>query len=208
MEYPFLALGALVLSSTYSPGPNNLMSMALGKQLGFKRAYKYALGAYLGYVTLLTLIAIFNGIIYRVLPSIIVYIGALGALYLCYLAWNMVRAKRDFDQKERSLIPEERLFVTAFFLQFINPKGTIFGLTILSTFAFPYFQDAPRIALLIGFLMFNMICSLSLWMGLGTAMSHFIAKYEKPFNIVMALALLYCAYAISGLDKLIAGLGL
>ena len=202
MNYPFATLITLLLSSVYTPGPNNLMSMALGQKIGFKKTSKYIIGACLGYFCMVVCVFFFNSLLYRLLPSFDIALGIFGAIYLCYLAYCVLKGSKNKSKKNDSIIPEDKLFITAFFLQFINMKAVAVALTIFSNFVFPYFQDIPRVAILIISLTILTLSSLSLWAWGGAFLSKFITNHQKAFNIVMALALIYCAFSISGLDKL------
>ena len=202
MNYPFATLITLLVSSLYSPGPNNLMCMALGQKIGFKKTSKYIAGACLGYFCMVTSIYLFNSLLYRLLPSFDTVLGVFGALYLCYLAYCVLKGSKNKSKNNEPIIPEDKLFITAFFLQFINMKAVAVALTIFSNFVFPYFQDIPRVAILIISLTILTLSSLSLWAWGGAFLSKFITNHQKAFNIVMALALLYCAFSISGLHKL------
>ncbi|MCS5431594.1 LysE family transporter, partial [Staphylococcus aureus] len=81
-------------------------------------------------------------------------------------------------------------------LQFINPKGIIYALTVISTFITPFSTDwqkqLPFIILLaiIGFL-----GTLS-WGVLGSLFKSFISTHERIFNFVMAGLLVYVAINI------------
>lgn len=202
MNYPIIPLITLIVSSIYTPGPNNLMCMALGQKIGFKKTSKYIMGACLGYACMLTSIYLFNSVLYRLLPSIDTALSILGGIYLCYLAWCVLKGSKNKLKKSESIIPEDKLFVAAFFLQFINMKAVVFSLMIFSTFVFPYFQDIPRVAILITGLVVATFSSLNLWAWGGSFLNKFITNHEKVFNIVMALALLYCAFSIARPDKL------
>lgn len=196
MTYPLAAFLTLTLSSTFSPGPNNFMCMTLGQKYGFKKTLKYITGALLGYCCLLILLALLNTVLYNYIPTIKYVMGILGALYLSYMAWKIYHSSSSSKSKPSNFIAEDKLFLTGMYLQFINPKAVLFGITILSTFAFPYFQDFQRIGLLILSLVFVTSLSLSIWASFGSLLNNFVKNNEKVFNAVMALVLLYCAYVI------------
>ncbi len=195
MTFPLVAFVTLSVSSTFSPGPNNIMCMTLGQNLGFKSSLKYMAGVILGYSTVLTLIAIFNSIISIYFPSVNNIFKILGAIYLFYLA-IMIFFKSNKAKKDSTLIEENKLFITALFFQFINPKAILFGLSVFATYVFPYFDDIKNIASVIIFLNFLTFSSLSLWSGFGAILHNFIKNNEKAFNITMSGLLIYCALAI------------
>lgn len=201
MSYPTVAFLTLAVSAIFSPGPNNIMCMTLGQNIGFKKSTKYMMGALVGYTMVLILIALFNGIIVYYFPIINNFLKFVGVAYLLYLAGIIFYSSFLPQEKKKTaaLIEEEKLFLTAIGLQFMNPKAVLFGITIMSTFAFPYFQDIFRISLLILVLVSMTLCSLMLWAGMGSLLHNFVKNHEKSFNTVMALLLIYCALVISGL---------
>ena len=196
MAYPFTAFLSLALSAIFTPGPNNILCMTLGQKLGFKKTLKYIAGALLGYCSLLVLLALLNAVLYKYIPAIKYIMGVLGALYLSYMAWKIYHSSSNSKSKSSNFIDEDKLFITGIYLQFINPKAVLFGITILSTFAFPYFQDPQRIGLLILTLVFLTSISLCTWASFGSLLNNFVKNNEKVFNITIALVLLYCAYVI------------
>ena len=196
MAYPFTAFLSLALSAIFTPGPNNILCMTLGQKLGFKKTLKYIAGALLGYCSLLILLALLNAVLYKYIPAIKYIMGVLGALYLSYMAWKIYHSSSNSKSKSSNFIDEDKLFITGIYLQFINPKAVLFGITILSTFAFPYFQDPQRIGLLILTLVFLTSISLCTWASFGSLLNNFVKNNEKVFNITIALVLLYCAYVI------------
>ena len=196
MTYPLTAFLTLALSAIFTPGPNNILCMTLGQKLGFKKTLKYIAGALLGYCSLLVLLALLNAVLYKYIPAIKYIMGVLGALYLSYMAWKIYHSSSNSKSKSSNFIDEDKLFITGIYLQFINPKAVLFGITILSTFAFPYFQDPQRIGLLILTLVFLTSISLCTWASFGSLLNNFVKNNEKVFNITIALVLLYCAYVI------------
>ena len=84
LEY-FLPLLTLCMIQSGTPGPNNIMLTASGKNFGFIKTIPHMLGVVLGYLTLLTvlglgLITIFEQ--YPIVQEILKYIGACYLLYL------------------------------------------------------------------------------------------------------------------------------
>ena len=207
MTYPFAAFLSLALSAIFTPGPNNILCMTLGQKIGLKKTLKYIAGALLGYGSLLVLLALLNAVLYKYIPAIKYVMGILGALYLSYMAWKIYHSSPSTNSKSNTFIAEDKLFITGIYLQFINPKAVLFGITILSTFAFPYFQDPQRIGLLILTLVSLTSISLCLWASFGSLLNNFVKNNEKVFNITMALILLYCAYVILDPISLIKAFG-
>ena len=81
-------------------------------------------------------------------------------------------------------------------LQFINPKGILYGLTVVATFILPFQSSTISITLFSIFLGF--IGFLSTFVGecSGLFFRNFFQNIKNQFNIVMALLLLYVAISI------------
>ncbi len=199
MSFPLVEFLTLSITTTFTPGPNNIMCMTLGQNVGFRRTLPYILGVVIGYGTLLVLVATFNRLVLLYFPFMNLPLRMLGTGYLVYLAGMILYSafKTSDSQKEVPLIPEDRLFITSTLFQFVNPKALLFALSIFSTYILPYFQDIYRMGLAIVYLLFITVCSLMLWSGCGSILQSFIQNHKKPFNTVMAGLLLYCAINIA-----------
>lgn len=192
---PIMPLLIFAVVGVFTPGPNVIMSINMGRQIGFRRAFPVITGMIAGFTAIMFLTAMFNIYLTRVMPSIRGYIGAIGALYILWLA-----AKMFMPRKGSSAVPgESRPFLTGVMLQFINPKVFFYGLTIMASFILPYY-DSPPAALLfsIGLGMINLV-SLSCWACFGAVFQRCFKAHEKALNVVMAALLVYCAYSVSGI---------
>ncbi|MGL4677045.1 MAG: LysE family translocator [Brevinema sp.] len=196
MAFPLTAFLTLSISSAFSPGPNNITCMVLGQQIGFKKSIPYILGIISGYTVLLIGISLFHTLIAQYIPTYL--LGILGAVYLCYLAWTLLQTS---SKKQNTRLIESNFFLAAFLFQFINPKGVLFGITLISSFAFPYANNIP-IGLIVSFLVFLTLCSVSIWAVFGSLLQHFLYQHQKKFNLVMALLLIYSAFVVSGISNL------
>ena len=205
MTYPLLTFLILIFSFTFSPGPNTIMCMAISQKLGFKKSLYHTAGCIIGYFFLLVILACLNSILYKCIPIITLYLGILGAIYLTYLAW-IVYNSSNANSKQKKMMSEDNIFTSSFLFQFINPATIIFGITIINTYAFPYFQDTPRIFLVICTMVIAMASALLTWSAFGSLLHHFILKHQKAFNTVMALLLFYCAFSVSGIFPIIQNL--
>ncbi|UQW80444.1 LysE family translocator [Staphylococcus edaphicus] len=97
--------------------------------------------------------------------------------------------KKAFDAKYSSI-------KYAMLLQFINPKGIIYALTVISTFVTPhYITWLSQISLVIILALVGFLGTLS-WASVGSLLNKWIAKHELPFNIVMSCFLIYIAFSI------------
>lgn len=59
----------------------------------------------------------------------------LGAIYMLYLAIKIITSKNNDKDNNGD---KNNSFLTGMFLQFVNPKGILYGITAISTFILPY----------------------------------------------------------------------
>ncbi|MCG8572042.1 MAG: LysE family transporter [Spirochaetes bacterium] len=194
------AFFSFVFVTTFTPGPNNIMSTTLGKQFVYKKALPFILGVGTGFLTIMLLCSFFAEVIYRYLPGIKTPVGILGALYMLYLAYKILKSKTKTQEENNG----ELHFYHGVIMQYLNPKGIFYGLTVTSTFIVPHFKETAVIILLAMLLAVISITSCSTWALFGAVFHKLLKRpfIQKSFNIIMALLLVYCAYSISGLDKL------
>ena len=180
--------------ASFTPGPNNIMALFFSQNSGFKKAFRFSIGVGVGFLILLCLSQIFNTTLHSAFPKIEIFMKIFAFIYLMYLAYKIFMSsingtKKGFDAKFSSV-----RFATI--LQFINPKGVIYALTVISTFVTPVYTNWITQLLLVVILAFIGFLGTLSWAGLGSLFKVWIAKHELLFNIVMACLLVYVAFSI------------
>jgi len=190
----FLSYAVIV---SFTPGPNNIMSLYNASRNGFKKNMEFSLGVASGFFIIMMLCSFFNYFLNSLLPTIQPVMSLVGAAYMLYLAYKIFRSKppTEHDGESGQIIN----YKTGLMMQFVNPKAILYGITIVSTFIMPYFTSWYILTLFSLFLAFIAILSTSLWAISGSIFTKVLTKYHKPFNIVMSLLLVYTAVSISGL---------
>jgi cysteine/O-acetylserine efflux protein len=187
-----LSFMAFSLLAIFTPGPNNIMALCNAGKYGFKKSLPFNLGVAAGFVLLLAVCLAFSFALYSVLPSVKPVMTVIGAAYMLYLAWKTLRSGRHGEGKKR----EYTTFLSGMLLQFVNPKGVLFCITVTSNYLVPYFKTLPPLvgfSLLLSLLTLISTCS---WSAFGALFQRVIAKNQTAFNIVMALLLVYCAVSL------------
>lgn len=187
----FFAFFTYVILTTYTPGPNNLMSMASGNLVGFRRSIGFTIGVGVGFFLVLMVSLIFNRALMILLPRYGFIMRLVGAGYILWLAYHVLMDSGDSGQKYKAYG-----FSRAILLQFINPKGIFYAITLCTTFLLPHYQDPLPLVLFSAMLGLISISSCLCWAAFGSVLKRFMAQYRKPFNVVMALLLVYVAYSI------------
>jgi len=180
-----------VLVTTFTPGPNNTMSLVSGKNNGYKKSLKFLFGIFTGFFILMMLCGFFNRILFSVLPSIKPYISIAGSLYMLYLA--VIILKSDLGSHS---YPINFSYKKGLFLQFMNIKVIMYGLALYGTFISPYF-DGLWVVIISAFLLASMsFTSISLWSLSGSRFSRIINLHPGVFSVVTAGLMAFSSVSI------------
>lgn len=192
---PFLSFLLFVLVSSFTPGPNNFMAMSFANKYGFKKTIKFSLGVSAGFFVLALMCSIFNLLLISILPIIKIPLTILGVGYILYLAYKTLTSK-GINNNEKNDETNKNLFLIGVLIQFINPKGILYGITVVSTFILPYYTSYFSYFIFSLFLGIIGFLSSLCWSIFGSIFQKSLSKYQKPFNIIMALLLIYSAISI------------
>ena len=183
---PFLTY-AVVTTST--PGPNTLMSMSNGSQLGFRRALPFNCGILAGFSLVMILCTMLCSTLSTMLPVVKKPMLVIGAAYLLYLAWRTWR--RDGVADAGAV---RSGFVSGFLLQFVNPKIYIYCIVAMEGYVLPVYAGKPVV--LLGFALLLAVIGFSFtlcWSAFGSLLRQLFSKHARVINSCMALALVWCA---------------
>jgi len=117
-----------------------------------------------------------------------------GVGYMLYLAFKILTSKEGDRDNEGE--DKRNLFLVGILLQFVNPKGILFGITVVATYILPYYSSSVSYFFFSLFLGIVGILSTFSWALFGSAFQKILQQYRQPFNIVMALLLVYSAISI------------
>ncbi len=180
------------LLAIFTPGPNNIMALGNAGRHGFKKSLPFNFGVAVGFLLVLAASVAFSAALYGVLPQVKPWMAAIGAAYMLYLAYKTLRSKPHGQAEGKEHIS----FLSGVVLQFINPKGVLFGITVAANYITPYYHTLPPIAALAMALAVLTVGSTCSWAAFGAMFQRFLAKRQTAFNIVMALLLVYCAVSL------------
>lgn len=98
----------------------------------------------------------------------------------------------------------QALFVTGFLMQFVNPKVVMFTLTVMPSFV--ALAQGSRGGVAAGVAAVSVIgwAAFAAWVGFGALLRRFLSAYRRVVNVLMALFLVYCAVAMSGVQQVLA----
>jgi len=193
-QMPLVSFLVFVIITSFTPGPNNIMAMAFANKHGLARTLQFCLGVGVGFLTITGLSCLFNRVLTNIMPMIEFPLTILGVVYMLYLAFKILTSKENNSDKEEE--NKRNLFIVGVFLQFVNPKGILFGITVVATYILPYYSSYVSYLLFSLFLGMVGIISTFSWALFGSAFQKILLQYRQSFNIVMALLLVYSAISI------------
>ncbi|MBP3710355.1 MAG: LysE family transporter [Treponema sp.] len=175
-----------------TPGPANLTSLYTALQYGKEKALKQWVGLFTGF----TIISILSVILTYCIGSVVtVYAGAcafVGAAYLLYLAFHILRATYTSGEH----LVAYRGFRSGLFVQLTNAKIMIFCFTALSSYVLPYNRSFKALLAVGLFLPFTGPVANLVWLFAGAALQRFFVNHTKAINIAMFISLVLCAASL------------
>lgn len=185
---PFLIF-AFVASIT--PGPTNILVLGHGARFGLRATLPLVLGASLAAALIVLLVGLGLGEALQRYPRVRQAMSLLGALWLSWLAWQLLRsAAQSFEAASathRELGP-----LGAALLQLVNPKVWMMAVAVVSVFAAGSADKALRVAQLsFVFLLMTLPC-MSVWALLGAGSARLLQSPQRVrrFNQLLAILLL------------------
>lgn len=184
----FEQLSALILFafvSTFTPGPNNIMLMTSGANVGYMRTLPHMCGIAFGFAFMVLLVGLGLSSIFEAYPAAHHVLKYVSLLYLGYLALKIAlsgRASAVEDFKPMS-------FLGAASFQWVNPKGWSMALSSVTL----YSNGGSWLELLIissTFLIVN-FPSGTFWILAGRELQRWLTSNirVRSFNVTMAALL-------------------
>jgi threonine/homoserine/homoserine lactone efflux protein len=187
--FPFLTY---VFVTTFTPGPNNILSMSNGLRYGYRRTLGFLAGITSGFLVVMLMSGLLNVALARLVPQIRIWLNLFGAAYMVYLAAHVALAK---PTEERPHANGLNTFGAGFALQFVNLKGILYGVTVFAMFITPAYQNPIIVSLFAPVLACIGFVSVSSWALGGNLFRSFLRRYERVFNLAMGALLIYTAAA-------------
>ena len=191
IEY-FIPLLILCIVQSGTPGPNNIMLTASGKNFGYIKTIPHMLGVVLGFLTLIIVFGLGLTVIFSKYPIIQFILRIVGSIYLLYLSYRIYTSVNTEDLSKSKPIT----FMESSLFQYVNPKGVMMAITTISIYTdhinFKYISsfNEGMIYILIAFTISNLIAVIT-WTSVGVFIGQFIksARGIKIFNALMAFFL-------------------
>jgi len=188
MHPEILSISLFWFVAAYTPGPNNIVASYSGFNFGIIKTLPLILGVTLGFTSLVFFLTIGLINVFKLFPIIQIIIKYLGTLFLLYLAYKISFSGASTEVNKKNPVK----FVETFLFQYLNPKGVMVAIVVVSTYVDlgeNYFSYATQVILLA--LLFSGT-SITAWTFIGKFLRKFATneKFIKYFNYVMSLLLI------------------
>ncbi len=191
IEY-FIPLLILCIVQSGTPGPNNIMLTASGKNFGYIKSIPHMLGVVIGFLSLIIVFGLGLTVIFSKYPIIQFVLRIVGSIYLLYLSYRIYSSVNTEDLSKSKPIT----FMESSLFQYVNPKGVMMAITTISiytdhiNFKFISSFNEGMIYILIAFTISNII-AVTTWTSVGVFIGQFIksARGIRVFNALMAFLL-------------------
>ena len=185
----FFAVLFFAVSTTVTPGPNNVMIMSSGVNYGIKASVPHWLGICLGFPLMVLLVGLGFGVVFERYPHLHQLIKVLGVAYLLWLAWRIASAEPIAIEQGKS---KPFSFIQAALFQWVNGKAWVMASGAVAAFTSVggiYWLEVSIITL--AFLLVAFPC-VGVWLVFGAALRKILTKavFQRAFNITMAIILL------------------
>lgn len=181
--------------TVWSPGPNNILLLSNASKYGIRKNMKFMAGIWTGSLSLMILSGLLCRTLSDVIPGIAPVMKYIAAAYMLYLAYQTMRrlppGEKDADR--------EPTYAAGIFLQLVNVKIIIYGLTMFSAFILPYVQEPVY---LLGYAFYLMVLGAIgnlIWAFAGNVLKRFYGAHYKVMNVIMAGLLVWCAAKVVGI---------
>lgn len=186
---PFLIYVFVV---TFTPGPNNVLSMVNGMRYGYLKMLRFLAGIVSGFFIVMFISGLLNVALANLVPDSEHWLKILGALYMFYLAYHVIRSGPIDENSGKGSI---NTFGFGFTMQFLNIKAILFGVSVYSLFIIEFYKSPWMILLFAIFLAFTAFVATSAWALGGNLFRNFWQKHYRIVNFSMAGLLIYTAIA-------------
>ncbi|WP_413111458.1 LysE family translocator [Thaumasiovibrio sp. DFM-14] len=182
-----LGLTMFAIVAAGSPGPNNIMLLTSGANVGFKRTLPHISGIVIGFAAMLLIIGVGIMKLFASYPMLqqMMQVGCM--IYLVYLAYKIASAQTGVEEK---IAYRPMTLLAAANFQWVNPKAWTMALTAISLYSVnSTLSSISMIALVFAIVTLPCVC---FWTLAGTKLQRFLStpRRLRGFNVAMAGLLL------------------
>jgi len=176
---------AFVMSIT--PGPNNVMLTAAGANFGLRRTLPHILGITCGFGSQVAAVCCGLGVVFTRWPQLHLALKWVGAVYLLYLGWQLLRARGAAAGESGKPVT----FAEAAAFQYLNPKAWVISVTAATLFLPPQLGQLLASSFVTAIVALVNLPCITAWALFGSSLRLTLTRpvARRTFNGVMAVAL-------------------
>jgi threonine/homoserine/homoserine lactone efflux protein len=189
-----LAFATYSFVMSITPGPNNVMLTASGATFGFRKTVPHILGVVGGFSAVLFAVCAGLDALFTRWPEIQDVLRWVGAAYLVYLGWRILRSGEAQERESRKPLT----VMEAAGFQFLNPKAWVMTLTAAAMFLPRELGLLTACAYMVAIMAVVNLPCITVWALFGSSMRGFLQKPagRATFNVVMAVAMVATGIAM------------
>lgn len=184
MDY-LLAVILFAVSSSVTPGPNNIMVMTSGVNFGIRKSLPLLTGICVGFTIMLLLVGIGFAQLFEMFPNLHFIIKCVGTFYLLYLAWLITKSAGSINSGSQS---QPLSFMKGALFQWVNAKAWVIAtgaVAAFTTVGSSFYTQNFTIAAVFFFVSFP---SVGIWLLFGSMLKKMLKSEQNRrwFNYSMA----------------------
>jgi len=194
LEY-WLSITLFAISSSITPGPNNIMVMTSGLNFGVRKSLPLLIGICIGFTIMLLLVGLGFGQIFQRWPQLELVVKILGTSYLLYLAWLISQMSEVGTAKAQ---PQPLSFFSGALFQWVNAKAWVVAIGAISAFTTADNGFViQNLTIAATFFIVSFPC-VGVWLMFGSMLRKLLTKPRnlRLFNLSMASLLVVSALPV------------
>ncbi|MGJ3264747.1 MAG: LysE family translocator [Salinarimonas sp.] len=183
-----VAIVLFALSTSVSPGPNNLLLVTSGAKFGLARTWRHIMGITVGFPVMIVVVGLFLGAVFQERPWLHDLLAIVGSAYLLYLTWKILAARGSV---ERGAMGKPIGFVEAALFQWVNPKAWVMATGAVAAYTTTAGFGIELSAIAAVFVAVSLV-TCTVWAAFGELIAGFLSTPARvrAFNVTLGLMLL------------------
>ncbi len=193
----YIAILVFAVSTTVTPGPNNIMILSSGVTYGVKRSLPHLMGICIGFPLMIVAVGLGFYSVFESFPIFHELIKIIGLSYLLYLAWKVATASNNsLETKGKSSNP--MTFIQAVLFQWINPKAWIIATGAVAAYTSQGSSILLQVILIATVFFVAAFPCVGIWLFSGSIIQKFMKDvvFQRAFNVIMAALLVISALPV------------
>ncbi|MCK6264258.1 LysE family translocator [Vibrio sp. ZSDE26] len=184
MEYLY-AVVLFAVSSSVTPGPNNIMVMTSGLNFGARKSLPLLMGICVGFTVMLLLVGFGFSQIFDMFPGLHFVIKCVGVAYLLYLAYLIAGSSSTVESSDQS---KPFTFMKGALFQWINAKAWVVATGAIAAFTSVGANFlSQNLMIAMTFFVVSFPC-VGVWLLFGSLLKNVLnsSKRRRIFNYMMS----------------------